>query len=147
MRPPSRTPRLIGALNGAIVMALVSVAYAAISGWQFHPAQLAVGTPFAAIAAWRGSRFVHLLQQGEARPFRGPLEGFFLAFGATAVWIAFSILTGHIAGGDPQGWGWSFWSLLLAYTSFYSFIAGAGGALVGAILETIDVLIVELRRT
>ena len=133
----------MGALNGTVVVAVIVTVYSFLSGSEFYTEVLLLASPFALVTAWRAATFVRRLGRGEAKPFRGPLEGFLLMFGVAMVYLVFNIFAAHVAGAEPQGWGWPFWRLFFAYALFYSLIVGVVGAVTGAALETLNVLLVE----
>ncbi|MDH3456256.1 MAG: hypothetical protein OER90_05390 [Gemmatimonadota bacterium] len=147
MRGEQRYAWTLGALDGIVVMGVMVALYSFLStagGWEFYGATLLFAGPFGIVTAWRGATFVRRLRSGKATPFRGPLEGFILAFGVALLYLVVNILKAHLAGAEPHGWGWPFWRLFFAYSSFYSVIAGLVGAVTGAALEMLNVLLVEI---
>jgi hypothetical protein len=135
----------LGSLSGAIVVGAIVFVYSLFSSWEFHPAMVLVGIPFGLLTTWRVSRFVRLLRQGAATPFRGPLEGFVLMFLSATAYLSYNIFKAHVAGVEPQGWGWPFWRQFVSYVLFYAVLTGTAGAVVGAVLEMLTVLVVEFR--
>jgi len=143
MNAEQRYAWTLGALNGAIVVGAIALVYSFTSNWEFHSAMLVVGVPFGLLTTWRAARFVRRLREGTARPFRGPLEGFVLMFVAASAYLAYGIFAAHLAGVEPQGWGWPFWRQFVSYVLFYAVLVGTAGAVTGAVLEMLDVLLVE----
>lgn len=135
----------LGAVNGLFVVGAIVLGFSFVSSWVFHPAMVGVGIPFGLVTTWRVSRFVRRLRDGTAKPFRGPLEGFVLVFVAASAYLAYNIFAAHLAGAEPQGWGWPFWRQFVSYVLFYAVLAGTAGAVVGAVLEMLTVLVVEFR--
>ncbi len=133
----------LGALNGVIVIGAIVALNSFLSGWEFYVEFLFLAGPFGVVTAWRGATFVRQLRSGNAKPFRGPVEGFILVFGVALFYLVVNILAAHVAGAEPHGWGWPFWRLFFAYSLFYSVIAGLVGAVTGAVLEALNVLLVE----
>jgi len=133
----------LAAMNGAVVIGVIVAVYSFLSGWEFYGEVFLLAGPFGIVTAWRGATFVRRLRRGTAKPFRGPAEGFILMFGAALLYLVVNILAAHVAGAEPHGWGWPFWRLFFAYLLFYSLIAGVVGAVTGAALETLNVLLVE----